>query len=180
MSEQLITDNIAAVRAERLTAAGNDWATRIAENPESAKLVSSAHGTGVGSVATEVRAGKHTFIIDEPAGLAGDDAGPSPVEYTLGALAACQVVVYRLYAHQLGLTIENIDIQADGNLDVKGFLGVDKDVRPGFSGVTLKVNISGPDSEEDYKRLQQTVDAHCPVLDIVANQTPVEVELTTN
>ena len=124
-----------------------------------------------------ITAGKHTFTVDEPAPLAGDDAAPNPVEYVLGALISCQVVVYRLYAHNLGL-IDDLEITADGDLDVQGIFGVDEDVRPGFSAVRISVTVTGPDFEEAYQELQRTVDAHCPVFDIVSQPTPIDVTVT--
>ncbi|SMY01606.1 OsmC-like protein, partial [Brevibacterium sp. Mu109] len=79
------------------------------------------------------------------------------------------VVVYRLYAQNLGLTIDELDVSAEGDLDVRGLFGADETVRPGFSSVRVSVNIAGPDSNEDYQKLQETVDAHCPVFDIFTN-----------
>ena len=177
MSETLLKTTPDLLRAGKLNAAGNAWAERIAANTANASLTFTANGTAAGSVATEVTAGKHRFLVDEPVGLAGDDAAASPVEYALGALISCQVVVYRLYAHQLGLKIDSLEIDAAADLDVRGLFGIDKSVRPGFGAVRLTVKVSGPETRERYEELQAAVDAHCPVFDIVANPTPVSVEL---
>lgn len=165
-------------RAERLTSAGQAWNDRIAASVKNAQLVFSAKGSAQGSVSSVITAGKHTFTVDEPAPLAGDDAAPNPVEYALGALISCQIVVYRLYAHNLGLTIENLEVSAEGDLDVRGLFGADDTVRPGLSAVRVTVDITGPDSDEAYQELQTTVDAHCPVFDIFTNPTPIDVTVT--
>ncbi|WP_235201309.1 OsmC family protein [Microbacterium sp. CH12i] len=123
-------------------------------------------------MATEIQAGKHRFLVDEPSGLAGDDAAASPVEYALGALVSCQVVVFRLYAQALGLTIDEIEITAEGDLDVRKLFGIDESGRAGFHDVRLKVDISGPNSAAEYENLRQVVDAHCPVLDLFSNAVP--------
>jgi len=94
------------------------------------------------------------------------------VEYALGALISCQVVVFRLYAQALGLTIDDLNITAEGDLDVRKIFGIDESVRAGFSGVRVNVEITGPNTAEEYENLRQIVDAHCPVLDIFANQVP--------
>ena len=177
MSETLLETKPDLLRAEKLNTAGNAWGERIAANTANASLTFKTSGTAVGSVATEVTAGKHTFLVDEPVGLAGDDAAASPVEYALGALISCQVVVYRLYAHQLGLKIDSLVINAEADLDVRGLFGIDDAVRPGFGGIRLKVKISGPETFDRYEELQTAVDAHCPVFDIIANPTPISVEL---
>lgn len=165
-------------RAERLASAGQAWNERIAASAKNAQLVFSAKGSAQGSVSSVITAGKHTFTVDEPTPLAGDDAAPNPVEYALGALISCQIVVYRLYAHNLGLTIEGIDVSAEGDLDVQGLFGADETVRPGLSAVRVNVQITGPDSDEAYQELQTTVDAHCPVFDIFTNPTPIDVTVT--
>lgn len=167
-------------RATRLTEAGAAWGERITANPASAQLTYTVKGQGEGSVASTITAGKHSFIVDEPAALAGDDVAASPVEFALGALISCQIVVYRLYAQNLGIEIDSITAKAEGDLDVKGLFGIDASVRPGFSAIRLAINVTGPESDERYAELHAAVDAHCPVLDLFANATPVEVTLVAN
>lgn len=180
MSETLIeTTELENLRAAKLDAAGSAWGERIAADVASASLTFTTTGTAEGSVATDITSGKHSFRVDEPVGLAGEDSAPSPVEYALGALISCQVVVYRLYAHQLGIKIDTLDITAEGDLDVRGLFGLDSSIRPGFAGVHLLVNVTGPETRERYEELQAAVDAHCPVLDLFVNPTPVSVELVT-
>ncbi|MFC7788707.1 OsmC family protein [Microbacterium sp. MAHUQ-60] len=160
-------------RAQRLADAGSVWSERIARDATNAQLTYRVTGRGVGSVGTEIRAGKHTFLVDEPAALAGDDAAASPVEYALGALISCQVVVFRLYAQALGLTIDEIEVSAEGDLDVRKLFGIDESGRAGFQDVRVKVDITGPDSAEEYEKLRAVVEEHCPVLDLFANTVPV-------
>ena len=81
-----IADVTDAERDERLAAAGGAWQERLAANPAAGRITARATGRAVGAVATEITAGRHRFVIDEPTALAGDDAGPSPVEYALAAL----------------------------------------------------------------------------------------------
>lgn len=167
-----VSEVSAAERAQRLNTAGAAWNERIAADARNAELTYRVSGRGIGSVATEIHAGRHTFLVDEPGALAGDDVAASPVEFALGALVSCQVVVYRLYAQALGLTIDEIEITAEGDLDVRKLFGIDESVRAGFRDIRVTVEISGPDSEEQYENLRKTVDAHCPVLDLFANPVP--------
>ncbi|MDF0530864.1 OsmC family protein [Tsukamurella sp. 8F] len=136
-----------------------------------------------GAVGSTVRARQHTVAVDEPPTLGGEDTAINPVETYLAALLSCQVVTYRFYAERLGVTIDELDLSAEGDLDVRGFFGLaddltgDEVVRPGFSAVRVNVRIVGPDSAERYQELTTTVDAHCPVLDLTANPTPVTTTL---
>ena len=163
----------ADARADRLTAAGTTWGERIDARRDSAHLTYTVTGRGEGSVASAIRAGRHEFAVDEPSALAGDDLAASPVEVALGALISCQVVVYRLYAHALGIQVDDIDVTAEGDLDAARLFGKDESVRAGFGDVRLLVRLTGPETAERYEELRAAVDAHCPVLDLFRNPTPV-------
>ncbi len=165
-------------RAARLLEAGTSWNTRIAADASNAHLTYKVSGEGEGAVASVIRAGKHSFLVDEPGALAGDDFAASPVEFALGALISCQIVVYRLYANALGIRVDDIDIQAEGDLDARRLFGIDESVRAGFTEVRLDVTLTGPESSERYQQLRDVVDAHCPVLDLFANATPVKVSVS--
>ena len=127
----------ASDRSDRLTAAGTAWSDRIAADTANAHLTYRVSAAGEGSVASRVRAGKHEFLVDEPGALAGDDAAASPVEYALGALLSCQIVVYRLYAQALGIRVDDIAIQSEADLDARRLFGIDGGGRAGFSDVRL-------------------------------------------
>lgn len=168
----------AAERAARLTDAGTAWGERIAADATTAQLTYKVSGSGSGAVASEMVAGKHRFVVDEPGALAGDDVAASPVEYALGALISCQIVVYRLYANALGIVVDDIVIDAEGDLDARRLFGIDESVRAGFGAIRLNVRVTGPETEERYQQLREAVDAHCPVLDLFANPTPVSVTIS--
>lgn len=112
---------------------------RIASAPWSAALIYRPSGSGEGSVASAIAAGKHRSIVDEPAARVGNYAAASPVEFALGALIACQIDIYRLYANALGFQLDGISIDAEGALDVRNLFGSSDEVRPGFS--TIRFNI---------------------------------------
>lgn len=115
--------------------------------------------------------------VDEPPALAGQDTAPNPVEYILAALGSCQEITYRLYADALGIPLNGVSVRLSGSVDLRGFFNVDRNVRPGYQQITAEVIIDSPASQEDLARLKETVDRHCPVLDILRNPTPVELSL---
>ncbi|MGD9695532.1 MAG: OsmC family protein [Thermoleophilia bacterium] len=116
----------------------------------------------------------HTVESDEPRSLGGSDAAQSPVELFMSSLATCQAVTYRVWAAELGIALDRIEVTAEGALDLRGFLGVDDDAAAGFAGVRLSVVLRGPESAERYRQLARAVDRHCPVLDSLARPVPVE------
>ena len=64
-----------------------------------------------------------------------------------------------------------------GTIDLAGFFGTDETVRPGFQGIELGIRVAGPASEADYRRLEQAVAEHCPVLDNLTLGVPVTTSL---
>lgn len=149
----------------------------VAADPANAAASVRAQAVWRAPIGVDVRMGKHRIVVDQPESLGGSDAGAGPVELALGALVACQVAIFRFHAAKENLTIGDLRVTADGDLDVRGFFGFDDSVRPGFSGITVKVEISGPETEEAYRALAATVDAHCPVLDLFANPTPIQTSV---
>lgn len=149
----------------------------VAAKASNAQVVFGATATATEGVASEVSLRSFSVSVDEPPTLGGADAAPNPVEYYLAALLSCQVVTYRFWAERLGIAFDDLKLSAEGDLDVRGFFGLDSQVRPGFTAVRVVVDISGPASDEDYRLLQETVERHCPVQDLTTNPTPVETRL---
>ncbi len=116
--------------------------------------------------------------IDEPPVLGGTDQGPNPVEVILAALGSCQEITYRAYAAALDIPLEGVSVKLEGDLDLRGFLAVDDSVRPGYLGVRANITLNSSASEEQISNLVAAVNAHCPVLDILKNPTPVEINVT--
>ncbi|OUT51583.1 MAG: hypothetical protein CBB68_04440 [Rhodospirillaceae bacterium TMED8] len=115
------------------------------------------------------------MTIDQPFGFEGGNKGPKPSEVLLASLAACQEVTWRLYAAANGIKLDGIRVELTGTQDLRGFLDVAKHVPAGFEEIAGTVYLESPASEEDICRLQEVVDAHCPVLDDL--RRPVSVSL---
>jgi uncharacterized OsmC-like protein len=111
---------------------------------------------------------KHAMVIDEPKRLGGTDEGPSPVDLALAALASCQAITYRVWAHRLGI------VEVSGDLDQRGFFGTEEGVRAGYGALRVRVSCEGPETQERYRELAEIVDQHCPLLDMYTNPVPVE------
>ena len=119
----------------------------------------------------------HRLVVDEPESLGGTDTGPNPVELILAALGTCQEITYRAYAAALGIPLEHVAVTLEGNIDLRGFFAVDESIRPGYQKLRGTVRVVSSADEETLAKLQQAVNAHCPVLDIVSNPVPVELTL---
>lgn len=112
------------------------------------------------------------LTIDEPRELGGANLGPNPVEVVLAAFGTCQEIVYAVYAAALGIELDKVEIDVEGDLDPRGFFGV-APVPAGLSGLRFKVRLESSASPERIAELVKLVSEHCPVLDIL--KTPVAV-----
>jgi uncharacterized OsmC-like protein len=126
----------------------------------------------------ETSARGHTVFADEPRSFGGGDTAQSPVEMLLSSLVTCQAITYRLWAAELGIALEQIEVEVAGDLDLRGYLGMDGDAPAGYRALRIRVGLSGPETRERYAELAEAVDAHCPVLDVLSRPIPVERELT--
>ena len=146
----------------------------VVDDPVNGRLTLGATGTNPAGVACTVQMRQHGLAIDEPAALGGTDTGPNPVELVLTALGTCQAITYRIWAGLMGIALDEVRFETEGDIDIAGLLGLREGVRPGFGTIRHRVILIGPETEERYRELMAAVDAHCPVLDIVANPVPVE------
>jgi uncharacterized OsmC-like protein len=118
------------------------------------------------------------FSIDagEPAVLLGVDTGPNPAEALLHALAACltTTLVYVAAARKVNLT--EVESTLEGDMDVRGCLGLTDDVRNGFTNIRVRFRISGDAPQEKLQEIVQRAQARSAVFDMVSNGVPVHVE----
>ena len=149
-------------------------------HPDQAVTVFSAGSRQVEGLRSETKIRQFCLTIDEPPALGGSDAGPNPVELVLAALASCQEITYRAYATALGVPLDSVSVKLEGSLDLRGFFAIKDDVRSGFSGIRGTVTLMSPADPEVLSKLKQIVDAHCPVLDMLRNPVPVDLELASD
>jgi putative redox protein len=156
----------------------DDTASAIAGDRSLAAVRLSADCELVGVHEVDVRLDNQVVKADQPAALGGNDAGPKPVELALAALGSRQAMTYRFWSEKLGIRIDDIRVGVEGDLDVRGILGLREEVRPGFGDVSVNVHISGPEPRERYEELQRAVNNHCPVLDVFTTPVPVTTTMS--
>ncbi len=125
-----------------------------------------------------VKSGKFVITIDEPANLGGTDAGASPVEYVLAALGGCLNVVGHLVAKEMGMQLNGLQVEIEGDLDPAKFMGKSMNVRAGYK--EIRVNLK-PVTNADKATLDKWVKAvedRCPVSDNLKNPTPVKISIS--
>ena len=116
---------------------------------------------------------RFTVSVDEPPFLGGADAAPNPVEVLLAALAGCVTAGVATNADMFGVPIDAMSIDLEADVDARGVLGHDKSVRNGVSAIRYTITIESPASEEQVRRVKETIDRKSPVRDTLAN--PVDI-----
>lgn len=117
------------------------------------------------------------FTLDagEPAILIGVDDGPNPAEFLLHALAACLTTSIVYVASARGVELTEVESTVEGDMDVRGALGLSDEVRNGFERIRVSFNIKANASEEKIQEVVSRAKARSAVFDIVTNGVPVEV-----
>ncbi|WP_452599822.1 OsmC family protein [Pontimicrobium sp. MEBiC01747] len=117
------------------------------------------------------------FVIDEPSQLLGVNHAPNPAEYMLGGLAGCMAVTFMAGATAMKIEINKLNIEIDGELDLNGFLGIDKQVNSGFPELKFIFNVQGNGTQEQYNKLIERVMQHSPNFNTIKNEVKMIGEL---
>jgi uncharacterized OsmC-like protein len=105
---------------------------------------------------------RFTVDVDEPSELGGSNRFANPQEYLLAALNACMTVGYVAQCAVRGITLESLAIETEGDIDLRGFLGVDAAVAPGYESLRYTVRIKGDATEEQFAEIHEAVMATSP------------------
>lgn len=112
---------------------------------------------------------------DEPPALLGEDAGPNPVEFILHGLAACMTTSMIYHAAARGIEIGAVESAFDGDLDLRGFLGLSDEVRKGYQQIRVTMRVQTAASEEALRACV----AYSPVYEMISAAVPVVLAIDT-
>jgi uncharacterized OsmC-like protein len=98
-----------------------------------------------------------TITIDEPPELCGTNTQPNPQEYLMAAFNACMLVGYVAGASIRGIELQSVEIETTGELDLRGFLGLDASVKPGYDQVHYTVRLRGNGTAEQFREIHDVV-----------------------
>jgi uncharacterized OsmC-like protein len=105
---------------------------------------------------------RFTIAADEPHELLGTNSAPNPQELLMSALNACMTVGYVAQATVRGVNLDSCTIETDGELDLRGFLGLSDEVPAGYRRINYTVTLKGDGSREQYEEIHRAVMATSP------------------
>ncbi len=120
---------------------------------------------------------RFTIPIDEPMELLGTNSAANPQETLMAALNACMMVGYVAGAAIRGIRLTKLEMETSGELDLRGFLGLSDDVKPGYDSVRAVVRIEGNGTPEQFREIHETVMKTSPNYFNVSRPVRIDAEL---
>jgi len=162
----------------------------VRQQPEAAQFrfratnnwVTGTHSRGrfpgfFGAGAEHVHATDTVVDADHPAVLVGQDNGPTPTELLLNALAACLMAGLANIAAARGVELHGVRCDVEGDIDLRGILGLDEDVRKGFSAIRVRFAVDGDATAERLASLVARSVQRSAVYDVLTRGTTVSIEV---
>lgn len=115
--------------------------------------------------------------VDEPSEFLGTNQFANPQDYLLTALNACIIVGYATLCAAEGIKIDILRIETTGDIDLRGFLGIDSAVKNGYDTIKFTVFITGDATAEQFQKIHEKVKASSPNLFNLANPINFETSL---
>ena len=128
-------------------------------------------------LACDVEDGPWRFSVGMTEKYGGVNNGPNPGVYGRAALGSCLAIGYGMWAARLEIPVRSLTVEVRARYDVRGELGVDPSVRPGYADVVCVVTVDTDASDAEVHRLLDTADQHSSWLDDLRNPVPVSREV---
>ncbi|HSN81032.1 MAG TPA: OsmC family protein [Polyangiales bacterium] len=162
----------------------------VAEQPELAKFQFRASNEWIkgthsrsriegysGAGGEHAQTGDFEYDGDHPPVLCGAGNAPTPVEFLLHALAACITAGIGNVAAARGITLESVETHVEGDIDLRGLLGISDQVRNGYQGIRLAFKVKGDADAETLRKVVSQSTARSAVYDVLTNGVPVSIEV---
>ena len=148
-------------------------------DPSSSRITLTARGGEASeSMPTQcsVDLGRAIYEAQAHPGVGGPGTGACSGDLLLGALAACAQLTCQMVATAMGLDARKIEVIVEGDLDLRGTLGIDREVSAGFDAIRVRFEIDAPGaSEEDLDGLMKRTERYCTVLQTLLRPPAIEV-----
>lgn len=125
----------------------------------------------------DVEEGPWKLVVGMTEKYGGSNEGPNPGVYGRTAFGSCLAIGYMMWASRLEIPVRSLEVEVQADYDVRGELGVEESVRPGYTRMRYIVTIDSDAPEADVMRLLDTAERYSSWLDDLANPVPMEREV---
>ena len=152
---------------------------RYREDPEAARVTLSADGSAAGApISCSVDLGRAIYEAQAHVGVGGAGTAACSGDLLLGALAACAQLTCQMVATAMELPVESVHARVEGDLDLRGTLGLARDVPAGFESIRLRIDVDAPEAtDEQLAKLGEKTERSCTVAQTLMHPPPLSVEL---
>jgi uncharacterized OsmC-like protein len=151
---------------------------RYRSDPSTSQITLTARGgqgDGGAPVSCSIDIGRALYEAQAHPGVGGPGTGACSGDLLLGALAACAQLTCQMVAAASGIEARSIEVAVEGDLDLRGTLGIDREVSAGFGAIRMRFEIDAPDaSDEDLERLMERTERYCTVLQTLRRPPAIE------
>ena len=152
---------------------------RYREDPSASRITLSASGSRTDvPVSCSVDIGRAVYEAQAHPGVGGPGTGACSGDLLLGALAACAQLTCQMVATAMEVPVRDISVRVEGDLDLRGTLGIDKSVGAGFGAIRLRFDVDAPEaSPEQLESLHEKTERYCTVLQTLVSPPTIETEI---
>jgi uncharacterized OsmC-like protein len=149
---------------------------RYRDDPDASRITLRAHASETDTpISCSVDVGQAISEAQAHTGVGGAGTAACSGDMLLGALAACAQLTCQMVATAMGIDTERIEVSVEGDLDLRGTLGIDKQVPAGFEAIRLSFEVEAPQaSDEQLASLIEKTERYCTVLQTLRRPPPVE------
>ena len=146
--------------------------------PGSSRITLRARGSQTDTpISCSVDIGRAVYEAQAHAGVGGPGTAACSGDLLLGALAACAQVTCQMVAEAMGIEVESIEVEVEGDLDLAGTLGVSKEVPVGFERIRTRFDVVAPDAtEEQLEGLRRKTEQYCVVFQTLVRPPALDTE----
>lgn len=146
------------------------------QDPASSVITLTARGTQTDvPISCSIDLGRQIYRAQAHKGVGGAGTGACSGDLLLGALAACAQITCQMVAAAMGIPTEGIDVTVEGDLDLKGTLGVSKEVPVGFQSIRAIFDIRAPQATpEQLSALREKTEQYCVVMQTLLHPPGIE------
>lgn len=152
---------------------------RYRADPAASRITLTARGVeGETPVACSVEVGRAIYAAEAHPGVGGAGSAACSGDLLLGALAACAQLTCQMVASSMNIPLDDVRVTVEGDLDLAGTLGVDREARVGFEAIRVSFELDAPSATEaEIAALREKTERYCVVLQTLANPPQVETTL---
>jgi uncharacterized OsmC-like protein len=147
-------------------------------DPNASRITMRAKGNQTDApVSCSIDIGRAIYQAEAHKGVGGGGTGACSGDLLLGALAACAQITCQMVAAAMGIPTERIEVTVEGDLDLRGTLGVSKDVPVGFESIRLQFDIAAPKATpEQLCGLREKTEQYCVVMQTLVHPPNLQSE----